>query len=321
MVLFWNDSPDSMPEKGNPNSLRVRNTAKILEVLRRQQGFSRAGVAECTNLDKKTVTNIVNELLDKNVLTVNSRQAGGVGRPKEILGINGDYAIYAGIDLGGTHLSGVIVNFTGGQTAAYDLDVNGDMEPNTLMKLCDYLMNMLLKNAGIGIESLSGIGISFPGFVSKSAEGGVTSENLPLWSNIPIQKILEAKYGVPVELVDPFPLCIVDETYHYLITPCKCGLTDMSINGSGDVTRCGADPNYQLGNILVDSTENMVLSLWQNSSELINFRTKQFLPEQCQICPLKVKCGGGCAIRCNLFRALDKNHLDIFDDEQETLVC
>ncbi|MCL2721314.1 MAG: radical SAM protein [Treponema sp.] len=129
-----------------------------------------------------------------------------------------------------------------------------------------------------------------------------------------IKKIKE-KYNIPIELVDPFPLCIVDKAYHDLVTPCKCGLTDLSINGNGDIARCGADPNYQLGNILSTPEDDLISSLWQHSNELMRFRAKQYLPKQCKTCSLKLRCGGGCASRCNVFRTLGQSHLDIFEEE------
>jgi len=134
--------------------------------------------------------------------------------------------------------------------------------------------------------------------------------------NVAMSQIVEVKkkHNIPIELVDPFPLCVVDKAYHDLITPCKCGLTDVSINGSGDVSRCGADPNYQLGNILNNPKEDLILQLWQHSNDLMHFRDKRYLPEQCQICSLKSRCGGGCASRCNVFRRMDKNHLEVFKE-------
>ena len=192
----------NVTEKGNQSSLRVRNTDRVLSTLRGSGSFSRIDIAERTGLDKKTVTNIVNGLLEKGTVRVSSKQTDGLGRPKEILEINGDYTLCAGIDLGGTHLSGVIVNYAGNIITSYDLEVNGDMLPDTLVKLCGHLMETLLKKAGIGINSLSGIGVSFPGFVSSSSTHNVTSENLPQWQNIPIQSILETEYGVPVRVDD-----------------------------------------------------------------------------------------------------------------------
>jgi predicted NBD/HSP70 family sugar kinase len=188
---------DILPEKGNQSYLRSRNTAKILNSLRWNETFSRIDLAEHTNLDKKTVLNIVNDLLTRGMIHVTARQADGAGRPKEILGINGNYGRYAGLDLGGTHLSGVIVDFAGEQIASDNIEVHNGMEPDTLMKLCVYLMKNLLKDADLKEYDLSGIGISFPGFVASS-QGYVTSENFPRWQNIPIQEMFQEYYSLPV---------------------------------------------------------------------------------------------------------------------------
>jgi predicted NBD/HSP70 family sugar kinase len=199
-MLFQNTETE--PEKGNQSFLRSRNTAKILQALRQNDSFSRIDLAEYTNLDKKTVLNIVNDLLDKGMVRVTDRLADGAGRPKDILGINGDYARYAGIDLGGTHLSGVVVNYAGEQIASHEVEVHTGMEPDTLIKLCIYLMDNLLKKAKLMEYGLGGIGISFPGFVISSAGGNVTSEDLPKWQNIPIRTIFQDRYKLPVYVDD-----------------------------------------------------------------------------------------------------------------------
>jgi predicted NBD/HSP70 family sugar kinase len=190
------------PEKGNQSFLRSRNTAKILQALRQNDTVSRIDLAEHTKLDKKTILNIVNDLLDKGMVRVTDRLADGAGRPKDILGINGDYARYAGIDLGGTHLTGVVVNYAGKQLAFHDVEVHNGMEPDTLMKLCIYLMEKLLKKANLMEYGLGGIGVSFPGFVISSAAGNVTSEDLPKWQNIPIRKMFQERYKLPVYVDD-----------------------------------------------------------------------------------------------------------------------
>lgn len=124
---------------------------------------------------------------------------------------------------------------------------------------------------------------------------------------------VKEKYGIPIELVDPFPLCIVDKQYRQLITPCKCGLTDLSMNGIGAVTRCGADPNYQLGNVLFSQSENPILDLWQNAPELSFIREREYLSESCRTCEDVWLCGGGCPVAYTVFSANDRNYLDLFD--------
>ena len=117
-----------------------------------------------------------------------------------------------------------------------------------------------------------------------------------------------------MELVDPFPLCIVDNKYRYLITPCKCGWSDISINGNGDTTRCGANPNYMLGNIVntKPGALNPIIEIWNNSKILHDFRERSYLPEKCKACKDAFICGGGCEVSCNVFSLYDRNHLDIF---------
>ncbi|GHU76862.1 xylose operon repressor [Clostridia bacterium] len=208
-----NGAVDIRVERGDLSSLRERNTSRVLNVLRRGEATTRVDIAEFTNLDKKTVTNIVGDLLDRKIIRVFAKYSDGAGRPKEKLEIRGDYARFAGIDLGGTHLSGVIVDYTGAQVASCDVDVNNDMEPDTLIKLCGYLMDNLAKKAGTESGMLKGIGISFPGFVTPSASGAVTSENLPKWIDAPVRTLFQEAYHVPVFVDDSSRLMALAELW------------------------------------------------------------------------------------------------------------
>ena len=116
------------------------------------------------------------------------------------------------------------------------------------------------------------------------------------------------EFKIAIELVDPYPLCVVNEEYWDLITPCKCGATDISINGVGDVSRCGADPNYRLGNILVQSIDE----IWNKAPELVAFRNMDYLPKKCQECEFKMRCRGGCPGSCNFYKMRNQSQLDIF---------
>jgi radical SAM protein with 4Fe4S-binding SPASM domain len=99
---------------------------------------------------------------------------------------------------------------------------------------------------------------------------------------------------------DPFPLCIIDSKYHKFSSRCEWGFSKGSINHKGNVSRCGSDPRYQIGNIF--KTELQVL--WEESPILRSFRSYKWLPERCQKCSLLKNCGGG----CSLSRITDKDH-------------
>lgn len=100
--------------------------------------------------------------------------------------------------------------------------------------------------------------------------------------------------GIKITVEDPFPLCAMDESYRKYMHPCEWGYTKAALNGNGDLTRCGADPRYLLGNIF----KKPITEIWEHSPILEEFRQKKYLPDECQKCKLFTQCGGGCSLSC-----------------------
>ena len=134
-----------------------------------------------------------------------------------------------------------------------------------------------------------------------------TQANIALAQAIQVRDVL----GIKIDLVDPFPLCFVENKNKEIVVPCKCGKTDININGNGDVSRCGADPHYQLGNIFVTPLDK----LW-NTPELLSFRNREYLPQECADCNEKIICGGGCPMSVMAYKTLNKSHLDMFREKK-----
>ncbi|MDR0381263.1 MAG: SPASM domain-containing protein, partial [Oscillospiraceae bacterium] len=74
----------------------------------------------------------------------------------------------------------------------------------------------------------------------------------------------------------------------------------VAINPDGDLSRCGADPRFLLGNLF----DTPLLDIWNNSEILQSFRQCSYLPGRCQICERLQYCGGGCPLSCEK----DKDH-------------
>lgn len=111
---------------------------------------------------------------------------------------------------------------------------------------------------------------------------------------------ISEEFKLPILFEDPFPLCIIDKKYHKLLSRCEWGFFKGGIDEKGNVSRCGSDERFQLGNIF----ETPLKSLWRNSPILRSFRSYKWLLKQCQDCPLLEKCGGGCSLSC----MTDKDH-------------
>jgi len=182
-------------EKTDQTFLKNYNIKKVLQILRYSDSLSRVELAALSCLDKKTITNIVNELLSSGQIKAVSRVSDGYGRPREMLALNGDYCYCLGVDLGGTHISGVMTNFRGEIMYSKNVDLHSEFEPDTLIKLCYFVIDYLLRMANMQISDISGIGASIPGFLDKDSGISLISVNFPKWSNVPIRKVLKDKYG------------------------------------------------------------------------------------------------------------------------------
>jgi predicted NBD/HSP70 family sugar kinase len=133
------------------------------------------------------------------------------------------------------------------------------MEPGTLMKLCVYLMENLLKKAQFMDYGLSGIGISFPGFVVSTAKGNVTSENMPKWHNIPLRKMFHDRYKMPVYVDDSSRLMALAELWfgkgkgcdNFIVADLGFGI-GCGIVIDRKIFRGSGDKSGEIGHTLVD---------------------------------------------------------------------
>jgi radical SAM protein with 4Fe4S-binding SPASM domain len=109
-------------------------------------------------------------------------------------------------------------------------------------------------------------------------------------------------YNLKIDFEDPFPLCIIPKEYRYLHNnPCEWGFKKGCVNFSGDMSRCGADGRFSLGNLFKIGD---IQTFWKTNPILIDFRNRKWLPKKCQECELLEKCGGG----CSLSRITNKDH-------------
>jgi glucokinase-like ROK family protein len=201
-------------EKTDQTFLKNYNIKKVLNILRYSESLSRVELAALSCLDKKTITNIVNEQVASGQIRAVSRVSDGYGRPREMMALNGDYCYCLGVDLGGTHISGVITNFRGEIMHSKNVDLHSEVEPDTLIKLCYFVIDHLLKMANMQISDISGIGASIPGFLDKASGVSLISVNFPKWSNVPIRKVLKDKYGDDTDVyIDSNAIALAERWY------------------------------------------------------------------------------------------------------------
>ena len=87
--------------------------ARILRYVRRKGTTSRGEMGAEFSLDKKAVSIIVDDLLGSGILARSGRAGTRPGRPSDLLSLNAGYASVMGIDLGATHVTGILTDLAG----------------------------------------------------------------------------------------------------------------------------------------------------------------------------------------------------------------
>lgn len=109
-----------------------------------------------------------------------------------------------------------------------------------------------------------------------------------------VEKI-ENDFGVKIIFEDPLPMCSVEEKHIKYMHPCEWGITKVSVDFNGNISRCGADVFNSLGSVF----DNDIITNWNTNDTLNIFRRKDYLPSKCISCKYINTCGGGCPISRN----------------------
>lgn len=184
---------------GSKQLIKDLNRSLVIERIRNFGPISRTDISKDTKLGLSTVTNIIDDLSNNNlVFEVGEADSSG-GRRPILLEFNYDYGYTIGIKieeldiiLALTNLNGEIINklvvpFMKGETA------------ENVIKLIIKGIYELLYNNSLSFDKLLGIGIAVSGLVN-SQKGMVIRSSLLGWNNVEVSEKIEAEFNVPVYL-------------------------------------------------------------------------------------------------------------------------
>ena len=102
---------------------------------------------------------------------------------------------------------------------------------------------------------------------------------------------IEKELGLRVDVLEALPKCvfpkeILSEKHAFLGRKCQAGRTTIAVSCNGDVRPCAHNPN-SYGNILKED----ICQIWSNMSD---WRSLEYVPEDCRGCTWIHRCNGGC---------------------------
>ena len=175
--------------KATRQQTRNHNTRLVLKTIYDREGISRADIARATHLTRPTVSTIVSELLDEQLVAETGLGPSAGGKPPTLLEVNANAYRLLCLDLGSREFRGTLINLRGGVTerARFATEGSGGREA---MELIYGLVEHLRAASPV---PLLGIGIGTPGLVDPNTGTVRQAVNLD-WHDLPLKSLLEERY-------------------------------------------------------------------------------------------------------------------------------
>lgn len=176
----------------NHSLIKQINRAKILNVIRKKSPIARSQIADETTLDKKSITNFVNELMREDLIEEAGKLERAAGRPFTMLQFKPHYV--AGVYLAPYYVSGVLTDLYGNVVESSQERYSMFAPLEDILKATTKVCNELSKSR----ENVIGAGICMPGILDM--ENGVVLEsvNIPGTKGCEFIKLFSGLFDCPV---------------------------------------------------------------------------------------------------------------------------
>jgi N-acetylglucosamine repressor len=183
---------------GNQQTMREINKSLLLNLLYQYGPLSRVELSRRTLLSPTTVSVLMDEAIKEGIIYESGTSGTGVGRKMTLLSIKEDNGYVLGIDLSNSPSRCVLLNMRGKVMATQPLKrLIGEESIRT--QLIDMIRGFM-DHQQIPLESVSWIGVSVPGRITADQEF-ISSTYLNV-DNMPLKKILDDAFHIPVNLVN-----------------------------------------------------------------------------------------------------------------------
>jgi glucokinase len=198
-------------QKGNAAYIKIMNKKLILECIKAGDAITRADIAKRLSLSKPTVSTLVSQLLEENLIYESGNgQAASVGGRKPVnLMFNPKQSYIIGIDIGGTNVSLGIADLNGDVCAYREFPTQQHLEHN-LFKEIKRCAESMKDQLGIDNSKILGVGAGVPG-VTNVAEGIVREAPALRWKHFPIAEKLNEVFDLPIHVDNDVNINVLGE--------------------------------------------------------------------------------------------------------------
>ena len=185
-------------ERGTFQLMKSVNRTLILNKIRENAPISRAQIAKETKLTPPTVSSIVKELIEQDLVQESTLGESQGGRKPTLLLVNKNGYYVVGVDAGPTTVVCVLSNLAGEVCKRIVLPITPNQTNASFLSLIKEGITQVLQQASYR-EKVLGIGVAMHGVVDVTTGTSVFAPVLQL-KDIPLQEELENTFGLEVRM-------------------------------------------------------------------------------------------------------------------------
>lgn len=186
--------------KADKNLIKDLNRSAVINAIRRKGPISRTELSKITKLGQSTMTKIIEELKNLDLVNEIGEASSTGGRKAILLEFNKLFANAIGIKVMKDHLIFALTDLQANIIEKKEIYFESSLDTQLIINLMKDTINQLLKENHLETNNLIGIGIAVSGLVNGK-EGVVLSSPLLNWDNVNLAAPLKEKFQLPV-LID-----------------------------------------------------------------------------------------------------------------------
>lgn len=178
--------------------MRELNERTVLELLRHEGPISRAELARRSNLSRSTVSSIIANLLDGDLVRETGIGSSQGGRRPILIEFNYQSALVVGIELGNTTLTILLTDLAATVLRRFHAPFNIADGPDECIALVAAYVDQLLAAAGVARHTIVGVGVGVPAPLAYATGQPIAPPVMPGWHGVPLRQRLEDALGLRV---------------------------------------------------------------------------------------------------------------------------
>ena len=193
-------------------SIRKVNTSLVLNALRLHAPISRAELANITKLNRSTISNIVNILIEDGLVLELDAMESKIGRPGIALALRPEGGAVIGVEIGVGFTSVILTDFVANILWREWVDCSPTKPQIEIIAEAEGLIDQAISFAEEKHLRALGIGLGVPGLVNVQKGELLFAPNLS-WRDVPLRLMWNQRFHLPLYIENEANLGALGEYY------------------------------------------------------------------------------------------------------------